>query len=871
MENIVRKRMTVCGVSALCALALAGGVCLAAPPAAAQAETQAETHDHSGWEELPSAGGEMGGGGTYYLTDDVELQSDLSVTGEVTLCLNGHILKGTGWDSVISVQDGADFTLCDCQSESTAAEHRHAYFIDYDGLYVFDDTLTAETADGFIAGGVVTGGNAWYGGGIEVFGDLTIAGGTVAGNYADDFGGGIDMSNGDLTITGGMIAGNYATDGGGIYFTDGTFEMTDGSIANNSANYGGGMEVWYSDVVIRGGSISGNTSEESGGGIYIEGSTFEMTDGSIVNNETDYFGGGVYFRKNTVKMTGGSVTDNSAEYGGGMFVWASNISISGGTVSDNEASRWGGGIYHAGDYYYDEEEDENVYTDNNYTLTVTGDALISGNDSLRNRGGGIYIEYAKMVMNGGTISGNEVLSGVGGGVYAIESSEITLAAGTISGNIAESDGGGIYSSDSTLNMSGGEVIGNKSGDTNGGGGIFVNSGSTLNLSGGRITDNFTLGKNGGGGIYAQSEKTVINLSGAPVVAGNMFNEQENNLFLRADSGAKANIVGPLTYGAKIGVTLYYYEDGVRGDTTGEFLSGYSAYNSADPSEYFFADNAKFTVGWGANDEVEVINGTYTVVYVDGGEENSVTYDIGAEMALESVEAEAGFVGGWTLTEGGTSIGYAGGQTFAEGLGQAPGDVITLYAVQARDLAGDVDGILSGLEQAAAALGSGDLAAGMASLTQKIGAAQEAIDALEGDRVTQDKMEAAVEAAQAALEEQIEAVQAELETAVGQLQASIASGEADAAALEEGLAALEEALRAAETLLGGDISALEEQLGALEEAYAAADDAVMDAVEALRADNAAMTTALWLVGAAAVVALAAGAAALVVALTARKRS
>ncbi len=42
MENIVRKRMTVCGVSALCALALAGGICLVAPPAAAQAETQAE-------------------------------------------------------------------------------------------------------------------------------------------------------------------------------------------------------------------------------------------------------------------------------------------------------------------------------------------------------------------------------------------------------------------------------------------------------------------------------------------------------------------------------------------------------------------------------------------------------------------------------------------------------------------------------------------------------------------------------------------------------------------------------------------------------------------------------------------------------------
>ena len=134
MENIVRKRMTVCGVSALCALALAGGICLIVPPAAAQAET----HDHSGWEELTSAGGEMGGG-TYYLTDDVELQSDLSVTGEVTLCLNGHILKGTGWDSVISVQDGADFTQCDCNgSQST-----HYYTVDEDGLYIFDGVTAA--------------------------------------------------------------------------------------------------------------------------------------------------------------------------------------------------------------------------------------------------------------------------------------------------------------------------------------------------------------------------------------------------------------------------------------------------------------------------------------------------------------------------------------------------------------------------------------------------------------------------------------------------------------------------------------------------------------------------------------------------------
>ena len=808
------------GMGALLAACLSLGAAGIAPAFTARAAESDHTDHADGWTQLTEAGGSLAGG-NYYLEGDVQLESDLTVSGTVTLCLNGHKLTGTGTGPVITVDSGADFTLCDCQSESTAAEHRHAYFVDYDGLYVFDDTLTAETADGFIAGGVVTGGNMDYGGGIEVFGDLTIAGGTIAGNYAADFGGGIDMLNGDLTIAGGMIAGNYATDGGGIYFADGTFEMTDGSIANNSAIYGGGMEVWRSDVVISGGSIAGNTSEESGGGIYIEDSTFEMMDGSIVNNATDYFGGGVYFRKNTVKMTGGSVTDNSAEYGGG-----------------------------------------------------------------------IYIEHAKMVMNGGTISGNEVLSGVGGGVYAIESSEITLTAGTISGNIAESDGGGIYSSDSTLNMSGGEVIGNKSGDTNGGGGIFVNSGSTLNLSGGQIVDNFTLGKNGGGGIYAQSEEAIINLSGAPVVAGNMFNEQENNLFLRADSGAKANIVGPLTYGAKIGVTLYYYEDGVRDSVTGEFLSGYSDHNSADPSEYFFADNAKFAVGLGANGEVEVVQAIYTVVYVDGGEENSVTYDIGAEMALESVDAEAGFVGGWTLTEGASSIDYAGGQTFAGGIGKAHGDVITLYAVRVRDVAGDIDGIVEDLTGIRAELDAAveaveGNAADIADLAAQLQAAQDAVAALDETYATDEELAAAVAdleeaigSARTALQTAIDGVQAELDAAVEDLQAAIDGSAAD---LSAQLAALQEAYEAADALLAADIDALQgadddlaARIDALESAHTAADDAIRAAVEQLQAavdDNEAsigtLTALLWVFAAVSLVALGVGGAGLAFALKNRK--
>ncbi len=821
MENIVRKRMAVCGVSALCALALAGGVCLIAPPAAAQAETQAETHDHSGWEELTSAGGEMGGG-TYYLTDDVELQSDLTVTGEVTLCLNGHILKGTGQNSIISVQRGADFTLCDCNgSQST-----HYYTVDEDGLYIFDG-VTADTPEAQpLEGGVVTGKNTIEGGGIYVRGStFTMEGGTIAGNDTDS-GGGAFVYDSTFTMKGGAIVGNNAYFGGGIYAQGSTVTITgNASIAGNLSQYGGGIYIYYESTLTIGenAAISENVSEGYGGGIFAYTTGITMTGGTIAENDcTKYYGGGLYIDDSTMTMSGGTVKGNTAEGDGG-----------------------------------------GIYGYNGVQLTLSGEALISENRTEDN-GGGIALEMnSSVTLEGGEVSDNFAYLH-GGGIYVKEGA-VTMKGGAIVGNDCNRDGGGIYSSDSTIDMSDGSIEGNQSclKNTNGGGAIYANIDSTLTICGGQIVNN-SIGEGlGGGAIYTHSDAT-LQLGGAPVIAGNTFNGVENNFFLRTE--ARLQFIAPLEEGAKIGVNLYNHdlEEEYR-NTTGVFTQGYSAENTADPSQYFFADNAKYAVVWNEDGEAEIVVNSYTVICVGlDGTRTEREFTVGEPLTLDEVPAEEGYLGGWTQAYGGASIDYAGGQTLAEGLGQAPGDVITLYAVQARDLAGDVDGILSGLEQAAAALGSGDLAAGLASLTQQLGAAQEAIDALEGDRVTQDKLEAAVEAAQAALEEQIEAVQAELETAVGQLQASIASGEADVAALEE-------ALRAAETLLGGNISALEEQLGALEEAYVAADDAVMDAVEALRADNAAMTTALWLVGAAAVVALAAGAAALVVALTARKRS
>ena len=145
--------------------------------------SQLSAHDHSeGWIPLPASGGTIGAGSTdeqpamYYLTGDTELSSDLVIAdgAVVTLCLNGYQLTGLGDNPVISV-DASKLTVCDCQEGSEAPEHRHRYYRNEEGRFVFDDgsdewNTQYEAADtiGVIDGGVITGG-------------LTVGGGFVDG------------------------------------------------------------------------------------------------------------------------------------------------------------------------------------------------------------------------------------------------------------------------------------------------------------------------------------------------------------------------------------------------------------------------------------------------------------------------------------------------------------------------------------------------------------------------------------------------------------------------------------------------------------------------------------------------------------------
>ena len=159
------------------------------------------------------------------LISDIELGICLPIDYEVTIDLNGHVLKmaDDASGSVIVVGDKGDLTIID---SNPTAEHK--FKVNGTDPWVLDET-----------GGTVT-----------VEGGVIYCGmGSISGSYV--FGGGVYVEGGTFTMKGGNIvgctaSGTFHARGGGVYVAEkGTFSMTGGSIAGCTAvggySHGGGV------------------------------------------------------------------------------------------------------------------------------------------------------------------------------------------------------------------------------------------------------------------------------------------------------------------------------------------------------------------------------------------------------------------------------------------------------------------------------------------------------------------------------------------------------------------------------------------------------------------------------------------------------
>ena len=119
-------------------------------------------------------------GDTIKLSSNTEVHATLQITKNLTLDLNGHVLKMTGDVSVLKVSDRATLTITDSRPQNP-----------HTGSYA-----------GLPAGGVITGGRADRGGGILLAGGCTLklTGGCITDCHATDTGGGGVVLNGDTAI-----------------------------------------------------------------------------------------------------------------------------------------------------------------------------------------------------------------------------------------------------------------------------------------------------------------------------------------------------------------------------------------------------------------------------------------------------------------------------------------------------------------------------------------------------------------------------------------------------------------------------------------------------------------------------------------------
>ena len=166
-------------------------------------------------------------GGSVYLANDITINAAITVTGELTLCLNGKTLKNIASNTRVIHIDGGTLNLTDCGST-----------------------------------------------------------GTITGGSITDHGGGV-YNQGTFAMYGGKISGNTANSGGGMYVLGDGFIMYGGEISNNTAKYnGGGVYNARLNTIIAGGSIKNNTANDSpSGGIYMNQSITLSGNPVISGNE----------------------------------------------------------------------------------------------------------------------------------------------------------------------------------------------------------------------------------------------------------------------------------------------------------------------------------------------------------------------------------------------------------------------------------------------------------------------------------------------------------------------------------------------------------------------------------------------------------
>ena len=470
----------------------------------------------------------------------------------IILNLNGHKIDAKGFTgTVIIVRGTLIIRDTDTQNKGMITGGTDSALKNY-------GTLTIES------GNISDNSTADKGGAIDNRGVLTISGGKISDNTSDGDGGAIS-NEGTLTFSGGEISGNTAKNSGGaISIKNGTVTVTGGTICGNTASnyHGGAIYLGCSSpnsavLNLYSGSITENRAALEGGGIlYGANSTINVKGSPSVKDNSAPTGKNILIRSSNKIVISSALSQDAvldiALKGDPSQALTQNYSlydcIKKNFPYDEESTELKQGA--DGELYlpevisditvntWDELQAQLSDSNNNgKTIAIGSDLDGSGKDRLLFEGGSRAVTVdlcghsvnLKRTSKGDTKHVFEAKGGAaltikdslrtgiitggwennGGGIYVNDNSSVKLQYVTVLGNRAEQDGGGIYVK-GTLDMTGGCVEGNISGDN--GGGIYCDDNNAVKITLNNVRVAFNTSKNGGGGlnIHLKDSTSLIN-------------------------------------------------------------------------------------------------------------------------------------------------------------------------------------------------------------------------------------------------------------------------------------------------------------------------------------------------------------------------
>ena len=571
------------------------------------------------WDNLQTAINNSTSGQVIKLTANLDGtgKSRLNVNNKtVTIDLNGHTIdrkrtSGTGSGQVFGVTGSSDLTISDAAGTGVITGG-----YSHDGGGVFIDTNATLTMTGGSIQGNTADNDGGDGGGVYNKGTLIMEGGAIAFNKADDTGGGIySTSSGTIRLNNALITGNYSDDddGGGmnLHLKDSNSYIKNSVITNNECgeNNGGGirLDAKGKTLTIENTYITGNKADEAGGGFYITEGTIDISD-SFVNDNNTESGGGAYLEGDTKLIADNTeFCGNKSSKNGGGINCHGKATLTNCKINKNTSSKRGGGLY----------------MDTGDDVTITGANTEIKENTSSDKGGGVFQENGKLTVEDFTVSDNVSMTADGGAFYLNEGGKETFIArnvkiinnkaGTDKSHRGEFSGGAIFLNHGTAKLYNCEIKGNWARFD--GGAIAVTDDTKLYVNDTTFTENTAVQR--GSAIFMKDDGEThlhnvtitgnlrtdyaiyadedLYISGRIIIQDN---DDHDDVYL--DNGEPIVLEDALTSDSRIGVAL--------ADKTGDFTKKFKEKQNGDePSKYFFANKEGYSVQKNKKGEGKIVS------------------------------------------------------------------------------------------------------------------------------------------------------------------------------------------------------------------------------------------------------------------------